>query len=130
MEKKVLNQAITAIVKRLEKTEKFVLDQAPDICKQMVKEDVTNNVVNFIQQIGGVIVFSSLLALAVIHLNIPQPTEGREHDNFGWWCLAILSSIPTAILIACAIDSLKEIYLTKTCTKLFLLREFKRLIKR
>ena len=39
-----LEQAVDAIVKRLEKTEKFVVDQAPDICKEILLEKRVSNI--------------------------------------------------------------------------------------
>jgi hypothetical protein len=127
---KVLNTALKGFIKRLEKTETFVLDQAPDICKQMVVEGLLQAKAGLWGALGlltlGILAISQSLPHdfeynACEHISCSEPTR-----YLFLWLLGAGAIIVGAILAGCSIYSL---FYLRSCPKLFLLREFRDLVK-
>lgn len=125
MDKQILDNAIKHLVVRLEKTEKFVLDNAPDICKQMVMEVVINSVTNLICYF---IMFGFVSKyLPIFWMCTSQAVKDEAALGYGVLTLACMAV--GFFTLAAIIDEIKTFLYVKNCPKLFLLREFKSLIK-
>ncbi len=115
-----LNKAYKAIISRLEKTEKFVIEQAPEVCKQMIKEQEIESKTALIQSsFAG---FFMLLSFAFFWY------KGYTCGD-GWWAAFTFNALSLAIPFGIGTEAIKELYQLKVCPKLFLLREFKNLIR-
>lgn len=127
---KVLNTALKGLVSRLEKTEKFVLEQAPDICKQMVQESKQNSYINLFT--NGLFMLISIVA-SVIFSHMAYVSFNDFHSSSdgtaGRTILAIISLAATIGTSCDVTSSLKWLLFLKNCPKLFLLREFRDLLK-
>lgn len=127
----VLQQALTELVSRIESTEKFVLDQAPEICKQIIFEKtVDQKYETRVNLIWGIL----LIILTGILLYSFHFAPNDQYDD--WGILKVFSFIGTCIsgvfsLISfqCFTFNLKERVLLKNCPKLYLMREFKRILE-
>lgn len=129
---KLINQAIKGLIARLEKTEKFVLAQAPDICKQMIKEFVLTQVCNLIQCLLGATVGlgAGILGIYKIATYTKMCTDYHCTElSDGWYGLAIIGIVIGAVILVLSIEDIANLFFIKRCPKLFLLREFRRLIK-
>lgn len=122
--KDVLNQALQGFLSRLEKTEKFVLDQAPDVCKEMIREVV---VAAQIQLTVAVLV--AVLCIPMIPISIHNHLTDYRGEPTGWALLLSLGIIGIASGIWLAFDASYQLLYLKNCPKLFLLRQFKKLVK-
>jgi len=124
MKNQVLNKALTKLISRLESAESFVLAQAPEICKQMIKEE----------EIKLKFGIASLSALSTVFLSVVitaalSAYDKPSNDAIGLAFVAVpafMAFVPTA---AGLINQIQSIIVLKNCPKLFLLREFKRLLK-
>jgi hypothetical protein len=124
--KKEMNNALKKLIDRLEKTEQFVLDQAPDICKEMVKEKVFDNTVDLFFNGLLTLILTGYASFAAIHLyRLPEISMDQ---GMGFGISGALSAIGVIPALYEFINTLKYIYFVKNCTKLFLLRQFKDLI--
>lgn len=129
MNKKDLNAAILSLINKLEKTEKFVLQQAPEICKQMIKEKSFDIAIDL---------FLSLLAaipsISTTFLLIYQIVRAPQDASDGYYGLRLLglgiAALITIFGVCSTSDQIKYRYLVKNCPKLFLLREFRALLKK
>jgi hypothetical protein len=121
--KKLINDAIKGLIEKLEQTEKFVLEQAPDICKQMVTDQMIRARMDIV--ITSVLLFLS--AICFIHawphefFTDSQPTRYFFISALGF-CFGVFG-------ICCGYESVHTIFYLKYCPKLFLLREFKSLVE-
>jgi hypothetical protein len=122
--KKVLDSAIQGLIKRLEKTETFVVAQAPEICKQMIAEKVLDHKTSLLVHGPFSIVFPFITYFLA---NKTFSTEngvaalcGLSAGLLGVWSLVAITNV---------IGSVQYLIFLKKCPKLFLLREFKKLIK-
>lgn len=122
MNKKVLNTAFTGFIKRLEATEKFVVDQAPEICQQMIREVYITNITNLILSTIGIIV------LPIISYKVGTYAHERIEDVGGWWLLSVLAGSLSIVALFGVFDAIGSIIFVKSCPKLFLLRSFRDLI--
>lgn len=123
----VLNSAVKALVDRLERTEKFVLEQAPDICQQVVTEFKLQN---FGQMFIGVILL--LIAAVAIPVSIHnRPWFVGHYDQDVTWSFGLLMAGLAALVIGLPVlwSALYYYFYVSKCTKLFLLREFRKLLK-
>lgn len=128
MNKKALNSAFTGLIKRLEKTENFIVDQAPEICKQMIYEKKLEQ--NISVSINGTLAVVTPIVTTVLAINSHgQYTESHE----GLSIIFGAASIIIGIWAICIFDDLRKniewLIFLKKCPKLFLLREFRNLIK-
>lgn len=125
MSKSKLNKAIDQLIQRLEKTEKFVLDQAPDICKEMVKEKMFDYKMDLAFQVTSFVASALVLiacgVLAYSHV-------GQTDWMFGCGLFGTISLLLVMLTTDTIILTIKRIYYVTNCTKLFLLNEFKDLI--
>lgn len=120
--KETLDLTLRQFLERLEKTEKFVLEQAPDLCKEMVLHEKINLISNFFT---CTIIFVVLLSIDIHCLNIIYSTE---HEMFGYSLTAILSSLFAFVTLVFIVESIQRLYQLRNCTKLFLLKEFRDLV--
>lgn len=121
----VLNATIKAMITRLESVEKFALDQAPDICKEMIIEKKIDIALDLPMPIAGVIIAGILLFVGYNAPSIdPAAVSGLTK---------ILDYTGACLFASPSIDSLLKsvnwlIFINK-CPKLYLLREFRNLLE-
>jgi hypothetical protein len=127
MNKKTLNSAFTALIKKLEQTEKFVLDQAPEICKQMIRETMIANIMGIV----GCTIAAIILSIAAYKLGFHiWGTESLStNDNMGSGLLFFLALVVNGLSLAGIYDGVYGLIFIKNCPKLYLLRSFRKLIK-
>lgn len=122
-----LEAAISMLVERLEKTEKFVLDQAPSVCQEIIADNMIEWVTALAQQLLGGLMLLIVIGVSASHF------IGFERDDFAhdWPIICgVVSMAGLIILSFCCIYTLSRIYFIKSCPKLILLREFSRLLKK
>lgn len=128
MNKKALNTAFTGLIKRLEATEKFVIDQAPQICKEMIRE----RAIEVTMQLVGSLVLSIILLVISSksgwYAHVKSNTN-LESEVIGWWILSIGAGLFSLPSLGIFWDSIQSLILLKNCPKLFLIRSFRSLIK-
>lgn len=127
--KKLLNSALQGFVDRLEKTEKFALDQAPDLCKQMVKEAE----MQCYAALGGagLLMLASIAAMLIAnHQGLTEPYRYSDSGTHAsdWSALFGLGIAGALGAIGWSVGIAYELAYLKNCTKLFLLRSFRRLV--
>lgn len=126
MNKKVLEKAVGGLINRLESTEKFVLAQAPEICKQIIQESRMEAV---IMTAGGIIFFVILSALST-YFYYKVATCGSAYysscDGSGF--VSLFSGIGALVALGVVVNGFYNLLFIKRCPKLILLRQFKNLI--
>lgn len=125
--KKALNSALKSVIERLEKTEKFAIDQAPDICKQMIVEKKFDLKLDFSIYFTGSLI--GIIGTIICSFQLYFHPADAEMN----YCLPrVLVGIGALVLGLVQTDllmgTIKYIYYMKNCPKLFLLREFANLI--
>ena len=126
--KELLNKGLEQLVTGLEKTEKFVLDQAPDISKQMIVSFVMKTKFNILMYSGGLLIslitFGFTLFKAITWYNVEHSCYSDDH----WWvCVFVMVVVILCFIVAIAHEVYYLFYI-KNCTKLFLLKRFKELM--
>jgi hypothetical protein len=129
---KVLNKAIKSLIDRLEKTEKFAIDQAPDVCKQMVSEYKIDVYLGMAAPLFAMLIAGIIVAMAM-HKGLYEIREAGtqwEHTVSGDWMVGYVIGIIVIIgsFVPLAIN-LRNLWFIIYCPKLFLLREFRRLVR-
>lgn len=124
---KLLNDGLKGLVKRLEKTEKFVLDQAPDICKQMIQEELIEIYVIGIFSLAASIIGIFMLILSLLN-GITEVRHGYDQPTI-WLVVFIGSILCIGFGVTTCVTHLKYYLFVTKCPKLFLLRSFKKLVK-
>jgi hypothetical protein len=125
----LLKNALAGLIDRLEKTEKFVLEQAPDVCQQVVMEFKIHN---FMQMGFAAVAF--LFGLVAVPVAIAHPMfvvpEGHYSSDPTWYMgLFIVGGVGLVAGFCVLVNTVYWNIYVNRCTKLFLLREFKRLVK-
>jgi len=125
---KALTSAIKGIITRLERTEQFVLAQAPEICQQMVREKTFDATVDLAS--SGLMFLFGIVTFLITAIQMYWHPEGAS-DSF--WIprgiLCLISFPMTGCGLEATIREVKWLYFVKNCPKLFLLREFKKLVE-
>jgi hypothetical protein len=117
-----LKTGIEFIIKRLESTESFVIEHAPDICKDLVRESIVERTVDLIVNLLSFITLTLLIFHTV------------EKENFLFFSGPGVTVLMTLSFLVCILNlfgilyNAKTIWYTKACTKLFLLRSFREMI--
>lgn len=117
---KKLNKAIDIIISRLEKTEKFVLEQAPQVCKEILAEKLA--LLKF-----SLIVSSLITSLFITGIFVSLHQVKADWNNSMIYFLVGILSLLTIIPLVFLVAAISEAISLKTAPKLTLLREFKRL---
>lgn len=128
-DKKLLTDAMKGLIKRLDKTEKFVLDQAPDLCKQMVTEVLIENYIQL--AVASIIMLLSVAVIPIaIHNGINyEYSSGSYSGPTRYFFLMVIGFIGALISSGMVVNAGYYLLYLKNCPKLFLLREFKKLVK-
>ena len=128
MSKKAINVAVNALVKRLEKTEKFAMEQAPEICKQMVEAEMIEIKSNIVGCGLTFLLLSVLAGIALHSANTYIPSD-RFDDGRGMRYLIFGMLSFFAMFPASAVwQNVVSFIYVKKCPKLFLLKEFRKLV--
>ena len=123
MSKKLNNEcskALSALVSRLESAEKFVVDQTPSICKEILIEKALDATM----QVGGNLVIFVILASSSLFCFLKAPQENMWYIGVG--VLGFLSVFAFELTYS----SLGFLLTVKKCPKLVVLRELKSMIGR
>jgi len=124
---KAFVNAIKSIILRLEKTEQFVLAQAPEICKQMVKEYTFDTCLDL-----SMTAFFTLIGVTGGLVTAIQMIDASQSTEAPFWIPRIIICVVSWALFCISfeqlISAIKNFYFVKNCPKLFLLREFKNLV--
>jgi hypothetical protein len=119
MNKKLLESVMKSFILRLEKTEKFVLAEAPEICKQMV----TNKIIRNAEQL---FCGATLLAIGILLLTIALRNQCVEADGpTRYFFVMLIGGLGALAGFFVTTSAVTEIVYLKNCPKLFLLNEFK-----
>lgn len=115
-----LEKAVDAIVNRLEKAENFVLDQSPQVCKEVIKEKFALTVYS--------IILCTLMSAGLTELTFFL-ARYNETVKDGWPAfLAVISGMAALISAIIALCEVSNLISLKTAPKLTILRELKRLL--
>lgn len=121
--KEKLEAALAGLLERLEKTEEFVLAQAPAVLQEMVTKRLIELAMQTIQLVVGLGISSYILGLG---LDAWPTTKGDMVIPVG---LVIGGSgIASFILFLCIFDIISGYLQVRLCPKLFLLEELKDLV--
>ena len=112
----VLSKALQGFVKRLESTEKFVLEQAPAVAKEMILEAQLEAYLGIL--LGG----AAFLVMATFSVYLFRFPPSETPEAFGF--VAFISAVCLVPISCCSYDLL----FLKKCPKLFLLRKFRELL--
>lgn len=127
-DKDTLNKAIKGFLSRLEKTEKFVLDQAPDLCKEMIREVLVENYMQL-----GIAILLALISVPLIpialHNGITYTTSYNSEEPTRYFFLMLLAITGSVASVCVASNAAYYLLYVKYCPKLFLVRQFKKLVK-
>lgn len=124
---KALEFAVKKLVKTLENTTNFVLEQAPDVLKEMVTE----------AKIGAAFAISAssialIVCLTTMYYFIPKSLEnpqiGHYSDNTGYGFISVFASSGAIACTAFIVCSIYGLVVLNKCPKLFLLRQLKELV--
>lgn len=114
---KKLDKAVNGLISRLEKAEKFVLDQAPDICKEIVAEKKAL-AIYAIFNLGFFAFLSSMIALSgAVFIN----------DGAGKFVIGLVFGVVAVVLSACSIEAGQDLISLKKAPKLTILRTLRNL---
>jgi len=117
-------KALKALLFRIETAEKFVVDQAPDICKEILTEKTLNSTISLI---GSILVFGTLSS--VLFMCVSKINGYDDHqDHVAVHLLAFvcgIAIIPFMCQVYCDVVSLLTV---KRCPKLVVLRELRKMI--
>ena len=125
--KKKLEKAVNAIVTRLEKAENFVLEQAPDVCKEVIAEKKALG-----QLTIGVSIFIIMLLITlglIANHNIDHTYSLGSNENCGPMVLIGLSVMLIVVCLGFIIDTSVRLISLKVAPKLNILRELKSLVE-
>ena len=121
-----INKALADMANRIDRTEKFVVDQAPSICKEIIAEGILDASMDISSSLV-VIIFSVILAYLTGKYALGNGSGSGD--------LKVVSGIGSLLLLAATVGAAAKawhrinILLTiKRCPKLFILREFRRLV--
>jgi hypothetical protein len=128
---KTLNSAVKGLIDRLEKTESFIIDQAPEICKQMVYDKCVENKINLINYsfLTVLMLVTACVSGSESYHSIASGKVGADGYQFICFLLSLGSGITSLIFISEFLLAIQWLIYLKKCPKLFLLREFRNLIK-
>ena len=113
--KNTLNNTLEGLLKRLEKGEKFVLAQAPAICKELVTEMIIDN--------ARVLIFA--LTAIIGGIFVVNRTFIHQDDNVGFHFIGYLAITGGCIASVFLINNL---LILKLCPKVSLMRKIKDLL--
>jgi hypothetical protein len=126
--KQVLDTALQGLISRLEKTEKFVLDQAPDVFSQMVQKEKLSNWF-WIGFMTVILLLSAPWIPISIHNHIFKYSEHFDEERSTQFLgFFVVGSLLTFISVITIVSCTYNLLYIKMCPKLFLLEQFRELL--
>jgi hypothetical protein len=118
-----LENIVDSVVTRLEKAEKFVLEQSPDVCKEVIAEKLALLVLN--------ITLSSLSSIGLVRLAFYLASFAESNQREAWPYVTAAGAVLLAILCICwLISSVESLISVRTAPKLTILRELRDLVSK
>lgn len=113
-----INKMLKSVLERLEKTETFVLDQAPEVCREIVE-------VNFLDKfIKGLAILVIGLVLSFVIVSLALYLVKTDEAAYGLLMFLIFPMLAFYISSALLLDA----YIIKKSPKLTIIKEIKKLI--
>ena len=129
--KELLEKGLARFVSRLESTEAFVVEQAPEICKQMLYREIGGYTFDAVFNFAWA---TTLLVIAFLCCYFAYTYTPRNNDISGIQIVSCVVALIIGITSFCffydSIYCAKYAYFTKKCPKLYLLREFSDLVRK
>ncbi len=128
-QKEILSRLVTTLIKKVEATEEFVLDHAPEICKEIVgveKVKIQNNIILF----GLGVFFSCIIGFVSYHnaAIIPEGRYGITNDAIAIYMITTLSFSLFCIFFSILIDNILSLRIITVGPKILILRKLSGLI--
>ena len=125
---KVLDKLLNELVATVQNTKNFVIEQAPDIAKEMIAEEKIINSIIF-----AISAFALLLSLIGFAFGLFGP-EPKNWNDFSMLALSrvifgTISIISGAVSIGTLYDSTIKLLCLKVAPKVFLLTKLSKLVK-
>lgn len=120
-----IDKILNGLIQRLDKMEKFTLEQLPDVCKEILELKKVQIINNIIQYMAGTLSILFFIVFCVIM------TFTYASENNIWLCLmmtAIILGIPFLITSACLLENTLKLRELKAAPKLIILKELRRLL--
>lgn len=113
-----INKMLKSVLERLEKTETFVLDQAPEVCREIVE-------VNFLDKfIKGLAILVIGLVLSIVIVSLALYLVKTDEAAYGLLMFLIFPMLTFYISSVLLLDA----YIIKKSPKLTIIKEIKKLI--
>lgn len=119
---KKLEKALDALLKRLQSAEKFVLDQAPLVLKEMILDGYLEQAK--VMSFSGLGILNLLIAGAVSYTNWDYVSSGMSFIGF----YSIISIVLGLIAMGVFLDAVFTLLQIKLCPKLYLINCIKELL--
>lgn len=117
------------VIGYLESTKEFALEQAPDICKQLILEAKIEATFDTASGLC-VLIIGGGIGLFSFYKGITYQPHGSYDDGSGWYLAAIIVGGISLALSSCFLSAgIHRFILIKNCPKLFLLRQFRKLTR-
>ena len=120
-----LTTVVNALVTRLEKAESFALEQAPDVCKEIIAEKTAILKFDILAQLA---LFVLLAAMSILSAKLLPEAKSNWNPDPNWVFCAIFGAVFFAPLISAYYD-LKSAISLRAAPKLTILRELRNLVK-
>lgn len=125
----VFEQAMSTLLAKVDSTEKFVVEQSPEVCRQLIAEKV---MLEKMDVITSSLIFVFLAPVTGFALFRIFTGEFSAYSNApaGYCFLAALTGTVVVVSLLSVVDSIQNLMRLKIAPKVFLLREFSEFAKR
>ena len=128
-ENSVYEQAFKSLVDKLNSTEKFILEQTPEVCQQLVTREMVELGGQALLALIALVVFGGLSAFSVYKGVNYVPNGHYEDTQFALFVCAGVLGILGLIAFGALYFSVVEFLKIKLAPKVFLISKIKNLIR-
>lgn len=132
-------QALNVLITKLESAEKFVLKQAPEVCREIIAKERVEAAVQLAQSLSLYFVsyVAGEVAWYLYHQGVAATAANTERwgdPGFPYYLGTTLVGVMSVIALMCAsavlLDATRKYLLSKYTPKLIIISELRRMVKR
>jgi hypothetical protein len=127
---KELKKGVKTLLSKLESTEKFVLDQAPELCKQIVEEKIMEEKLDAFFYGAGSFILLSLAILFGAMVYFATPREyGPSDKQMVCGLISVIAGLGLVPTFSVFYGSLRNAILVKKYPKVYLVNQLRSILK-
>lgn len=126
---KELKKAAKYLLSKIESTEKFVIEQAPAICKDFVEEKLLSEKMDIYMSGGSAVILIGIsISFGLLALGVPREQGDIGGRAFAYTLICLATGVPSFFMVHFFLSSVAQYLSVKRYPKVFLINKIRAML--